>query len=235
MDLQIKKRVAYNQQNELNDPSFYQAERIGFWGYVNEIHSDSLTVDVIADNGFRYQYIPVKSDTWVNADNKTGERNLPPVNTRVFVLMPTKTIQNAFVLCSGYNRNQVEEKADFIADAKNAAEIEEKNQSTLKKNISGWEEETNEKNGNITISSKDKNIKLEIITEDNEEKSEKKSLVVTAWNNVIKITDEKGIEILSKKKLNITLQDDVTIDATDKNVNLKCSKFSVNDGDLEVT
>jgi hypothetical protein len=51
-------------------------------------------------------------------DFTTGERNLPPVNARVFVMMPSGTFDDCFVLCSGFSSIEKDANAPFMEDDK---------------------------------------------------------------------------------------------------------------------
>ena len=215
MDIQVKKRTNFKRENELHDPHFFKTESIGFWGYVTEVHSDTLTVNVIGDNGFKYYYIPVVSNTWVNSDLKSGSRYLPPVNSRVFVLMPTKTIQGAFVLCSGFGMYETEEKADFNAENNND-DIKEKNESVRTKTISGWEEKIDNKTGNYDLVSSDNNIQIHIQT--NKIKDVEKHISLTAWGTTIKIENGKIILDTNNKNLELACS----------NFNIDCDEFTIN-------
>ena len=67
--------------------------RNGFFGVVKEVHSENNTVHVVTDTGRELMNIPVASQQWVTykKDGKpqlTGERNLPPVGTYVYCVMP---------------------------------------------------------------------------------------------------------------------------------------------------
>jgi len=94
--------------------------RIGEHGRVKELHSDDNTVDVLLDSGVFLRHVPVRSKGWViyqedsEKDFNAGGRDLPPLHTRVFILMPTGTYYDCFVLCSLFS---TPDKADpFLAD-----------------------------------------------------------------------------------------------------------------------
>lgn len=131
MNLIFNNHSNYEKKREVI-PTEYGKNKSGCWAYVTAIHSDSLTVDVENYNGFKFYYVPVASMEWVNKDGGSGERNLPPVGSRVFILMPTGTIQGGFVLCSGFSFNSVKEKEDFKAI--NDDDIEKFNNSKKENN-----------------------------------------------------------------------------------------------------
>ena len=95
-------------------------KRYGFWGVVVDVHSENNTVDVKQGGGLVLKGIPVAcTDEWVceyKDDYLAGSRNLPPLNARVFVLTPTGTYEEAFVLCSGLSMYEKEHKNKFMAN-----------------------------------------------------------------------------------------------------------------------
>lgn len=104
-------------------------KRYGAWGHVADTDGDEISaysgdnsVDVVLDMGIYLRHIPVASHEWVvnkavsGKDYTTGERDLPPPNARVFVMMPTGTFDDCFVLCSGFSPVDKKDNAPF-ADA----------------------------------------------------------------------------------------------------------------------
>jgi hypothetical protein len=119
MEIVVKRRddtPAPVQQKRREPPMFH----IGEYGRVKKLHSEDNTVDVLLDSGVYLKHIPVRSDGWViyqedsEKDFNAGGRDLPPVHTRVFILMPTGTYHDCFVLCSLFS---TPDKAEpFLAD-----------------------------------------------------------------------------------------------------------------------
>ncbi|MHB9296082.1 hypothetical protein PilKf_01836 [Pillotina sp. SPG140] len=106
--MKIKIRTEQNQggggRRRFRSVSPYQG-RIGAWGVVQTVHTADNSVDVFID-GILVNHIPVASREWFvtpaeGVEYVSGSRNLPPLNARVFVLMPTGSFEGAFVLCSG--------------------------------------------------------------------------------------------------------------------------------------
>ena len=178
----------------------YLANRIGFWALVKEADSINNTVTVISDTGYEWPNIPVKSDEWVTVDkNKDyipSQRNLPPKNSRVFVLTPTRSITGAFILCSGFSRGDENIRTLW---AKNESELEEKNNCREIKTQGGWDIKEEYKNGNSSITSNDENIVITINTAADNQKGQKKEVSINAWDNSI-VVDESGIVITDKNK-----------------------------------
>ena len=112
MKITIQKRNETSRlPQHLNRPSPYD-KRYGAWGHIADVDDDQKSaysgdnsVDVILDIGIYLRHTPVASYEWVviksvsGADYTTGERDLPPPNARVFVMMPTGTFDDCFVLC----------------------------------------------------------------------------------------------------------------------------------------
>lgn len=169
--------------------------RIGFWGIVKEQNSLNNTVTVVSDTGFELDNIPVFSSEWVTVDDSKNyipsTRNLPPKFSRVFVLTPTFTATGAFVICSGFSRGDENIRTLWAASE---SELEDKNNCRETKTQGGWDITEEYSNGNYSVTSDDGNIKFNVNTTQNSQKSQPKEVSVTAWNQNITITD-KGITI----------------------------------------
>lgn len=194
--------------------------RIGFWALVVEQNSRNNTVTVLSDTGFRIPNIQVASGEWVTVDeNKNyipSQRNLPPVNSRVFVLTPTYSAAGAFVLCSGFSRGDENIRTLW---AQSESELEEKNTTRETKTQGGWDITENYKNGNSAWVSNDGKVKLNVLlVDDAQDSSKKKKIELEAWNNKITI-DEKGI-VLKDDNNNEIKRDSNGITITDKNNNV---------------
>lgn len=187
MRLIFNNRSGYEKENEVS-PTEYGRSRTGFWAYVTAVHSDSLTVDLENFNGFKFHYVPVACREWVSKDGGKGERNLPPVGSRVFVMMPTGTIQGGFVLCSGFSFNSVNEQADFRA-AKDE-DIEKFNSSKKILSNSGWTYEENLENGNVSIANGTQEIRIEAANADDSGSGIKKGLKITAFGSSFSVDDD---------------------------------------------
>ena len=181
----------------------YLTGRIGFWALVVDVNSINNTVTVISDTGFKIPNIPVASDEWVTVDDSKNyipsTRNLPPKNSRVFVLTPTYSATGAFVLCSGFSRGD-ENIRTLWADDEN--ELEDKNNCRETKTQGGWDIQEEYKNGNFKAESNDGKIKFNVNTTADSQKSQPKEVSVTAWGNTI-IINEDGISITDKNKKKI--------------------------------
>ncbi len=181
----------------------YLANRIGFWAIVKEVNSLNNTVTVVSDTGFEYPNIQVVSDEWVTVDDSKNyipsTRNLPPKNSRVFVLTPTFTAVGAFVLCSGFSRGDENIRTLW---ASSESDLENKNNCRETKTQGGWDITEEYKNGNFKAASNDGNIEINVNPAADSQKSQNKEISVKAWGNTITI-NEDGISIIDKNKKKI--------------------------------
>lgn len=211
-----KRRKDSNQTSHIS--TSYLNDRIGCWASVIAVHSESNSVDILTDTGYSCINIPVVSKEWICNDGDksfiSGSRNLPPVKSRVFVLMPYHTMDGAFVLCSGYTKGD-EGTHNLWAKTKN--DINKLNYITEKISLSGWKYKEYEKDGNKVIESLDEKIKIELVLADNSADSLVKGINIESWDNSIKITpDGFSIEDKNGNKLETKSSG---IEITDKNGN----------------
>lgn len=207
----------------------YLDHRIGFWAIVKEVNSENNTVTVISDTGYEYPNIQVKSDEWVTLDNNKdyvpSQRNLPPKDSRVFVLTPTYTAVGAFVLCSGFSRGDENIRALW---AKNQSEINDKNNCRETKTQGGWDITEEYVNGNYKAISNDGKITISVNPVANTDKSQKKEVSLNAWDNVITVnadgitvTDKSGNKIESTANgLKLTDKNKNVINMTSSNIQI---------------
>ena len=178
----------------------YLEGRIGFWGLVKEVNSLNNSVTVISDTGFEYPNIPVKSDEWVTLDKDyvPSQRNLPPKNSRVFVLTPTHTATGAFILCSGFSRGDENIRTVW---AKNENELEDKNNSRETITQGGWNITEEYSNGNYKAESKDGKIVFIANTTEDNNKSQSIEVSLKAWNCQI-VVNKNGVTVVDNKENN---------------------------------
>lgn len=187
----------------------YLAGRIGFWGLVKEQNSKTNTVTVISDTGYEFPNVAVKSDEWVTVDDSKNyipsQRNLPPVNSRVFVLTPTFSAAGAFILCSGFSRGDENIRTLW---AKNESELADKNNSREVKTQGGWDKKEEYANGNFSCTSNDGEIKFIVNPVKDTGKSQAKEVSVSAWGNEIKITKD-SIQIMAAEGAKVKIGNSV--------------------------
>lgn len=199
LNISLQKKKNAPSQNPFPNSSPYDYQ-MGFWGVVTEVHPEDCTVHVRTNLGFELSGVRVASKEWVTVvDGKhlTGERHLPPVDTYVFCLMPNGEYSSAFVLCSGFTRQEAVH-ADFKQKGDDAANTHE-----LVEN-SGWKKTTDYRTGTKKFENKtdsDPTITLEI---DQESEGDEK-VNVTIHGTKITVTKDDGITIETDKK--ITLKD----------------------------
>ncbi|MGI5075954.1 hypothetical protein E4N71_11120 [Treponema vincentii] len=174
-------------------------KRYGFWGVVREVHPEDCTVHVLTDMGILLTGVRVASAEWVTVEKDkplTGERHLPPIDTYVFCMMPTGEYTSAFVLCSGFTRQEAVH-ADFKKKGEDAAMTHEKVDN------SRWHYTCDYRTGTRKLCNKveEPTISIEVDQEtDGDEKA-----TITVHGMVITATKDDGLNITTDKK--ITLKD----------------------------
>ena len=166
----------------------YLDDRCGFWGVVTEVHPEDCTVHVKMDTGQILPGVRVASLEWVTIEkgkHLSGERHLPPVGTFVFCLQPTPDPTSAFVLCSGFVRQESEHSA-FKKKGSDAANTHEKVEN------SGWKETTDYRTGTKKFQNRADNPTITI--EVDQETKGRETVNLKVHNHTITITPEK-IEI----------------------------------------
>jgi hypothetical protein len=219
--IRLKTKNSLPGAQHLSDGGFPKY-RFGFWGMVTELHPEDNTVHVRMDTGRELIGVRVASLEWVTIPTKengdkgflSGERNLPPVDTFVFCVMPTGEPTSAFVLCSGFGRN-IAQHAAFKEDSEDAKHIGKRVDN------SGWVYTTDNRTGTKTIQNReeDETIKIEI---DQEDKGKEK-VKITVHENIIKIDPETGVSVESDKNYSGKYKGKTDIVADDA-MSFKCSK-----------
>lgn len=221
ISLQKKKNAPSQKAFKNSSPYDYQ---MGFWGVVTEVHPEDCTVHVRTNLGFELSGVRVASKEWVTVvDGKhlTGERHLPPVDTYVFCLMPTGEYSSAFVLCSGFTRQEAVH-ADFKQKGEDAANTFEQVEN------SGWKKTVDYRTGTKKFENKtdsDPTIKIEI---DQESEGDEKA-TITIHGTTITVDKSNGVNIETDKKITLKDKEGFTYE-TEGDVSLKSSKT----GKLEV-
>lgn len=191
MDIRFVKVRKDSNQTPLKTDS-YLYNRIGLWGSVLDVHSESNSVDVITDTGYKLSEIPVISKEWIcNDENKdfvSGTRSLPPKFSRVFILMPNHTYDGAFVLCSGYTKG---DKSTHGLFATEKADIDNKNNIEEKISLSGWKSKEYYLDGNRIIESKNGDISLKIILSDNSKDNLTQGVSLSLFGHTVIIEKDK--------------------------------------------
>lgn len=236
-------------------------KRYGFWGIVIDVHSKNNTVDVRQGGGLVLKGIPVAcTDEWVceyKDDYLAGSRNLPPLNARVFVLMPTGTYEGAFVLCSGLSMYEKEHKNKFMANSDSEEYDKRKTREIVKQG--NWKSKYNYNNGSYEIISPDEKTSFKIDYEDKDNpnisvkifeditfniKNNKEAIFsftdkikteikadekvcTEAFGSKIEIDKDGNIKVTGKKDNKIEIQGDINLKANSK-VNIDGSVINLN-------
>lgn len=223
LNISLQKKKNAPSQNPFKNSSPYDYQ-MGFWGVVTEVHPEDCTVHVRTNLGFELSGVRVASKEWVTVvDGKhlTGERHLPPVDTYVFCLMPNGEYSSAFVLCSGFTRQEAVH-ADFKQEGEDAANTFEQVEN------SGWKKTVDYRTGTKKFENKtdsDPTIKIEI---DQENEGDEKA-TITIHGTTITVDKSNGVNIETDKKITLKDKEGFTYE-TEGDVSLKSSKT----GKLEV-
>ena len=199
--------------------------QFGFWGVVTEVHPEDCTVHVRTNLGIELSGVKVASMEWVtvvDGEHLTGERHLPPIDTYVFCCMPNGEYSSAFVLCSGFTRQEAVH-ADFKIEGEDAANTHDKVEN------SGWEHITDYRTGTKTLKNKveDETVNLNI---DQENEGDEK-VTLTVHGTTLSITKDDGISVETDQKISIkdkagftyATEGDLAIDS-DGNIEVKATQ-----------
>lgn len=191
--------------------------RNGFFGAVTEVHPKTNTVHVVTDTGIELMNVEVASQQWVTykKDGKpqlTGERNLPPVGTYVYCVMPNGTYDDCFVLCSMFSTASIHK--DYMADDEDTAN------TRLCQENGGWLKITDIRTGTKVIKNKPENETIKIEIDQESEGAEKAT--ITIRGNVVTVSKD-GIEIKTDGKVSFTADKDLELNVSG-NATIKCDK-----------
>ncbi len=173
MNVVIRKNRNYGHSSETKKiPSAPRFNRVwGEWGRVEKQNSIDNTVDVRLDSGVYLNRVPVASKEWVlfgesvEKDFNSGERDLPPIQSRIFIMMPSLTYDDCFIApFSGFNTTDRNASDPFL----------ETEQENIKERItpSGWHITDDYVTGSHKAVSPDEKTSLEIDYGNEEEKKE---------------------------------------------------------------
>jgi hypothetical protein len=207
MDIVIKRRKTEAPGSEpakrLAQPSPYD-KRYGEWGRVETLHSEDNTVDVFLDIGVYLKRVPVSSWEWVvpgqdaGKDYNSGERNLPPEQARVFIMMPTGAYDGSFVLCSGFAT--IDQTQPYMTEGR----------EKIKERItpSGWHITDDNVTGSHKAVSPDEKTRLELDYGTEDEPKAEPELHVKLFDG-----DVPGVkaDVVCGKTLDIAVFEDLTI------------------------
>jgi hypothetical protein len=219
----------------LNRPTPYD-KRYGAWGHVADVDDDQKTaysgdnsVDVVLDMGVYLRHVPVSSREWVvnknisGKDYTTGERDLPPPHSRVFIMMPTGTFDDCFVLCSGFAPVEKNDNAPFASDGT------EKINERIRQG--GWHTIYNCVTGTYESISPDGKTSVKIDYGTEEEAKEKPELHV-------KLFEKTTLDIIDEDSANLSVFDGEVKIEHKKGDNAKIAVFDteivIKEGDVSV-
>ena len=216
INIYLNKKQSAPQRNPFEISTPFD-NRNGFFGAVKEVHPENNTVHVVTDTGRELMNIPVASREWVTykKDGKpqlTGERNLPPVGSYVYCVMPNGTYDDCFVLCSMFSTASIHK--DYMADGEDTAN------TRLTQENGGWLKTTDIRTGTKVIKNKpeDETVKIEI---DQESEGEEKA-TITIHGNVITVSKD-GIDIQTDGAVTFKADKDLELNVSG-NATVKCDK-----------
>jgi hypothetical protein len=206
MEILIKRRkteIASREPSRLSQPSPYD-RRYGEWGRVELLNSEDNSVDVFLDIGVYQKRVPVSSQEWVvpgedaDKESDSGERNLPPIHARVFIMMPTGTYDDCFVLCSGFST--IEQTKPYM----------EKDKEGIKERItpSGWHITDDYVTGSHKSVSLDGKTSIDLDYGNEEEPKEEPELHMKVFDG-----DSPGVkvDVVSDKTVDIDVFDELKL------------------------
>jgi hypothetical protein len=226
----------------LKSQSSYETGRYGAWGIVHSLNSEDASVNVLID-GLLLDHIPVASHEWVVPydDFVSGERNLPPVNARIFVLMPTGNFDNCFVLCSGFSLFDPQQRESITAPSAIGDDI------SVRKTVmpGNWTKEYTDETGTLSILSPDKKTSLLLDYREDEPQLhisifEKVKLDVVSEDSVKVSIFDAQLTIDSKGAVTIKSPQEITIEGkkltveADNEITVNAPQVKVTGGKLEV-
>jgi phage baseplate assembly protein gpV len=161
--------------------------------------------------------IPVSCHEWVVPGDEytSGERNLPPIDARVFVFMPYGTFDGCFVLCSGLIVTDKNQKTAFM----------EEDKEKLRKHVTpgNWKTEYDYTTGSYEAISPDKKTSLKIDYGTKEEAKDPPELHLNLFDNIkadvvgddnvtVSVFDEVKIEHVKEDHVKASAFDEISIE-----------------------
>lgn len=216
MNISLMRKQKAESRSPFNNSTPYD-KRYGFWGVVREVHPEDCTVHVLTDMGILLTGVRVASAEWVTVEKDkplTGERHLPPVDTYVFCMMPTGEYTSAFVLCSGFTRQEAVH-ADFKKKGEDAAMTHEKVDN------SRWHYTCDYRTGTKKLYNKMENPTISIEVDQETDGDEKAT--ITVHGMVITATKDDGLNITTDKKITLKDKEGFTYE-TEGEISIKSSK-----------
>ena len=210
------------QQGNVND------KRMGAWGRVTACNSSANTADVVLDTGTPLNDVPVASREWVIYDTEsdkghnTGERDLPPENARVFVVMPNHTFSGCFIApFSGFSTIDTSGQPFF-----------DEGRESVKERItpSGWHIESCNESGSFKAHSPENEISMEMDLEG-------ENVTLNIFDTELVIEPGKVLlkpkETIIKVDGNMTMEAQGDVDIKGANVTVEAAQAKITGGMLQ--
>jgi hypothetical protein len=244
MDILVKRRKA---ESPFPEPSRKPTQpppygkRYGEWGRVDLLHSEDNSVDVFLDIGVYLKRVPVSSSEWVvpggdsGKEYTSGERSLPPVNARVFIMMPAGTFDGCFIApFSGFST--IDQTRPYM----------EEDKEKIKERItpSGWHTVDDNTTGSHRAVSPDGKTSLEIDYGAEEEPKDKPELHLDLFgdlqadvisNSNVKLNVFREASIEHKKGGGIVIKAyDTEVSINNGSLRIKTTKKTVTTQDIDI-
>lgn len=172
----------------------------GLWGIVVKANSDDVTVDVKLRNGIEIRRVKVRSLEWsgYNSNRGFGERDLPPVGSKVFILLPDgeDVLDTAFVICS-----VVDTVWETGEKAKAELAVSSKEREALRITEQGWKAKRDKDTGDIVIENSKTGVDKITVTISNSDGQ----MSVESKGAKIEITNAGAINVVPATGQNIVL------------------------------
>lgn len=206
-------------QERFNKSTYGNDNLPPMWGKVVEITGIDH-VDIELTSGVKITHVPVRSMRWVRTDGTdvSGHKDIPPVGSKVLVIFPDGIIENALVLCSGFDSLVAAQTETLLKEG------EEKHEIDIDEY--GWKYDKDKTTGKIIWESPDGVNKITLTID-----VEGKSIVLNQFGNEITLNNA-GFNIDDKNGNKITsTSTELTMNAFGVSVKLSALGITLISGD----
>jgi hypothetical protein len=153
------------------------------WGKVKSSYPDH-TVDVELQNGLVLSRIGAKAGDWVSdeGDFSIGEKNVPPIGSKVLLVFPDGRVENAFVIAGAFDQLSDKQTEELLLDG------EEKLRVLLTE--ANWKRTYDKETGKFTIIDNEDGSTFSIEIDKENEK-----ITINDWHDNHIVIDTNGITV----------------------------------------